>query len=30
MNAETEEQIYNAAKTASDNLGKARELFKII
>ncbi len=28
MNAETEEQIYNAAKTASDNLGKARDYLK--
>ncbi len=28
MNAETEEQIYNAAKSASDNLGKARDYLK--
>ena len=28
MNAETEEQVYNAAKVASENLGKARDYLK--
>ena len=28
MNAETEEQVYNAAKIASENLGKARDYLK--